>query len=55
MKLAFTLTDQSPEDGRVIGKETYIVPIDEKYVPAKVLNEIKGDFCRAIEITIVRN
>lgn len=37
------------------GKETYIVPVDEKYIPVKVINELKASFCRAVEITIVKN
>lgn len=55
MKIAITFTDQNPDGGAVIGKETYIVPVDEKYVPLKVINELKTPSCRAIEITIVKN
>lgn len=32
-----------------------IVPVDEKYIPVKVINELKASFCRAVEITIVKN
>ena len=39
MKIAITFTDQNPDGGAVIGKETYIVPVDEKYVPLKVLRQ----------------
>ena len=55
MKIAITFTDQNPDGGAVIGKETYIVPVDEKYIPVKVINELKASFCRAVEITIVKN
>lgn len=55
MKIAITFTDQNPDGGAVIGKETYIVPLDEKYVPLKVINELKTLSCRAVEITIVKN
>ena len=55
MKIAITFTDQNPDGCAVIGKETYIVPLDEKYVPLKVINEIKTSSCRAVEITIVKN
>ena len=55
MKIAITLTDQNPDGGAVIGKETYIVPVDEKYIPVKIINELKASFCRAVEITIVKN
>lgn len=55
MKIAITISDQNPDGGAVIGKETYIVPVDEKYVPTRVLNELKNPYCRAIEITIVKN
>ena len=55
MKIAITFTDQNPDGGAVIGKETYIVTVDEKYVPLKVINELKTSFCRAVEITIVKN
>ena len=54
MKIAITFTDQNP-DGGAIGKETYIVPLDDKYVPLKVINELKTSSCRAVEITIVKN
>ena len=33
MNIAITFTDQNPDGGAVIGKETYIVPVDEKYIP----------------------
>ena len=46
---------KNPDGGAVIGKETYIVPVDEKYIPVKVINELKASFCRAVEITIVKN
>lgn len=55
MNIAITFTDQNPDGGAVIGKETYIVPVDEKYIPIKVVNEIKASSCRAVEITIVKN
>lgn len=55
MKIAITFTDQNPDGGAVIGKETYIVPVDEKYIPVKVINELKASCCRAVEITIVKN
>ena len=55
MKIAITFTDQNPDVGAIIGKETYIVPLDEKYVPLKVINELKTSYCRAVEITIVKN
>ena len=55
MKIAITFTDQNPDGGAVIGKETYIVPLYEKYVPLKVINELKSLSCRAVEITIVKN
>ena len=55
MKIAITLTDQNPDGGAVIGKETYIVHIDDKYIPVKVINELNSSFCRAVEITIVKN
>ena len=55
MKIAITFIDQNPDGGAVIGKETYIVPVDEKYIPVKVINELKAPFCRAVEITIVKN
>ena len=55
MKIAITFTDQNPDGGAVIGKETYIVPVDEKYIPVKVINELKASSCRAVEITIVKN
>ena len=55
MKIAITFIDQNPDGGAVIGKETYIVPVDEKYIPVKVINELKASFCRAVEITIVKN
>lgn len=55
MKIAITFTDQNPDGGAVIGKETYIISVDEKYVPLKVINELKTPSCRAIEITIVKN
>lgn len=54
MNIAITFTDQNPDGGAVIGKETYIVPVDEKYIPVKVINELKAPFCRAVEITIVK-
>ena len=55
MKIAITFIDQNPDGGAVIGKETYIVPVDEKYIPIKVINELKTSSCRAVEITIVKN
>ena len=55
MKIAITFTDQNPAGGAVLGNETYIVPVDEKYVQLKVINELKTLSCRAIEITIVKN
>ena len=55
MKIAITFTDQNPDGGVVIGKETYIVPVDEKYISVRVINELKASFCRAVEITIVKN
>ena len=55
MKIAITFTDQNLDGGAVIGKETYIVPVDEKYVPVRVINGLKKPFCRAVEITIVKN
>lgn len=55
MEIAIIFTDQNPDGGAVIGKETYIVPVDDKYVPSKVINELKTSFCRAVEITIVKN
>lgn len=55
MKIAITFTDQNPDGGAVIGKETYIVPVDEKYIPLRVLNELKNPSCRAVEITIIKN
>ena len=54
MKIAITFTYQNPDGGAVIGKEIYIVTVDEKYVPLKVINEFKTSFCRAVEITIVK-
>ena len=54
MKIAITFIDQNPDVG-AIGKETYIVPVDDKYIPVKVINELKASFCRAVEITIVKN
>lgn len=55
MKIAITFTDQNPDGCAVIGKETYIVPVDEKYIPVRVINELKTSSCRAVEITIVKN
>ena len=55
MKIAITFTDQNPDGGTVIGKKTYIVPVYKKYVPLKVINELKTSSCRVIEITIVKN
>lgn len=55
MKIAITFTDQNPDGGAVIDKETYIVPVDDKYIPLKVINELKTSYCRAVEITIVKN
>lgn len=55
MKIAITFTDQNPDGGAVIGKETYVVSVDEKYIPAKVINELKVPYCRAVEITVVKN
>ena len=55
MKIAITFTDQNPDGGVVIDNETYIVPVDEKYIPVRVINELKVSFCRAVEITIVKN
>lgn len=55
MNIAITFTDQNPDGGAVIGKETYIVPVDERYIPIKVVNELKASFCRAVEITIEKN
>ena len=47
MKIAITFTDQNPDGGAVIGKETYIVPVDEKYIPVKVINELKASFLQS--------
>ena len=55
MKIAMTFTDKNPYGGAVIGKETYIVPVDEKYIPTRVIEELKLSSCRAVEITIVKN
>ena len=55
MKIAITFTDQNPDGGAVIDKETYIVPVDEKYVLVRIINELKTSSCRAVEITIVKN
>ena len=55
MNIAITFTDQNPDGGAVIGKENYIVTVDEKYIPVKVINELKSLSCRAVEITIVKN
>ena len=55
MKIAITFIDQNPDGGAVIGKETYVVPVDEKYIPVRVINDLKASFCRAVEITIVKN
>lgn len=38
-----------------LGLSILIVPIDEKYVPVRVINELKTSSCRAVEITIVKN
>ena len=55
MKIAITFTDQYPDGGAVIGKETYTGPVDEKYIPVKIINELKTSSYRAVEITIVKN
>ena len=55
MKIAITFADQNPDGGAVIGNETYIILVDEKYIPIKVINELKTSSCRAVEITIVKN
>ena len=52
MKIAITFTDQNPDGGAVIGKETYIVPVDEKYVPVRVINELKTSSCRAVKLLL---
>ena len=52
MKIAITFTDQNPDGCAVIGKETYIVPVDEKYVPVRVINELKTSSCRAVELLL---
>lgn len=56
MRIAITFTDQNPDGCAVIGKlNQYIVPVDQKYVPMKVINELKTSSCKAVEITIVKN
>ena len=55
MKIAITFTDQNPDGGAVVGKETYIAPVDEKYIPVRVINELKTSSFSAVEITIVKN
>ena len=32
-----------------------IIPVDGKYIPVRVINELKTPSCRAVEITIVKN
>ena len=44
MKIAIAFTDQNPDGGAVIGKETYIVPVDEKYIPERSSMSLKHRF-----------
>lgn len=53
MKIAVTFTDQEPQYGQVIGEETYIIPVDDAFIPIKVKERIDRGIMP--KITIVKN